>query len=105
MSAVTDQLGARCVVAETGCLCTGPVCQATTMADLGDGCSGRIKGFTAGVPAATARRLFDLGFTPGARVECLRHAPMRDPVIYRVADYEIALRRAQAGSIAVEPAR
>ena len=103
MSAVTEQLGARCVIADATCRCKGPVCTATTLADLGNGCAGRIKGFTDAVPPATARRLFDLGFTPGAVVECLRRAPLRDPVIYRVADYEIALRREQAGSIAVEP--
>lgn len=53
-----------------------------------------------GDPAAS-RRLFDLGFVPGARVECVRRAPLGDPVVFRVADYEIALRRVQAACIEV----
>lgn len=53
------------------------------------------------VPAATARRLLDLGFVPGARVEVLRRAPMADPIVFRVADTEIALRRAQARSLSL----
>nr|NLI51227.1 ferrous iron transport protein A [Propionibacterium sp.] len=57
-----------------------------------------------GDPAAS-RRLFDLGFVPGAHVECVRRAPLGDPAIYRVADYEIALRRAQAACIEIEGAR
>jgi ferrous iron transport protein A len=53
-----------------------------------------------GDPAAS-RRLFDLGFVPGASVECVRRAPLGDPAVYRVADYEIALRRGQAACIEV----
>ena len=47
------------------------------------------------------RRLFDLGFVTGAEITRLRHAPMGDPIVVRVADYEIALRRAQAACITV----
>jgi ferrous iron transport protein A len=53
---------------------------------------------TAGAPE-TARRLGALGFTPGAVVEVVRRAPLRDPVVYRVKDYEICLRRAQAACV------
>ena len=45
------------------------------------------------------RRLNDLGFTPGAVVEAVRRAPLRDPVLYRVKDYEVCLRRAQAACV------
>lgn len=51
--------------------------------------------------AATARRLFDLGFTPGATVTKVRRAPFGGPSVYRVADYEIALRPAQARTITI----
>ncbi len=51
--------------------------------------------------AATARRLFDLGFTPGAAVTTVRRAPFGGPAVYRVADYEIALRPAQARTITI----
>lgn len=39
-----------------------------------------------------ARRLVDLGFAPGAQVEFIRRTPLRDPTIFRVCDYEVALR-------------
>lgn len=48
---------------------------------------------------ATARRLRDLGFTPGAVVHVVRRAPLRDPVVYRVKDYEVCLRRAEAACV------
>jgi len=50
-----------------------------------------------------ARRLLDLGFVPGARIEHIRRAPLGDPTVYRVADYEIALRRGLSRTIAVRP--
>ncbi|MCM1972405.1 ferrous iron transport protein A [Streptomyces sp. G1] len=50
---------------------------------------------------AVARRLADLGFVPGAVVEVVRRAPLRDPVVYRVKDYEVCLRRAQAACVYV----
>ncbi|AIG64347.1 hypothetical protein CATYP_06770 [Corynebacterium atypicum] len=46
-------------------------------------------------------RLVDLGFVPGGQVEALRRAPLGDPTIYRVADYEVALRARDARMIAV----
>ncbi len=48
-----------------------------------------------------ARRLFDLGFAPGVTVEVVRRAPLADPLVLRVAGYELALRRAQARLIGV----
>ncbi|MCF3132329.1 ferrous iron transport protein A [Streptomyces olivochromogenes] len=48
---------------------------------------------------AVARRLGDLGFTPGAAVEVVRRAPLRDPVVYRVKDYEVCLRRTEAACV------
>ncbi|MFE1290313.1 ferrous iron transport protein A [Streptomyces sp. NPDC058751] len=53
---------------------------------------------TDGAPG-TARRLRALGFTPGTVVEVVRRAPLRDPVVYRVKDYEVCLRRAQAACV------
>lgn len=63
------------------------------------GQSGTLVGFRHSMGTETIRRLFDLGFTPGARVELLRRAPLGDPFIFRVADTEIALRRRQAEAI------
>ncbi|HHT14167.1 MAG TPA: ferrous iron transport protein A [Propionibacterium sp.] len=48
-----------------------------------------------------ARRLFDLGFTPGESVVRLRHAPLGDPLMFRVGGVEIVLRKAQARRILV----
>lgn len=48
-----------------------------------------------------ARRLFDLGFAPGETVVRLRHAPLGDPLMFRVGGVEIVLRKAQARRILV----
>ncbi|MEA5153321.1 FeoA family protein [Raineyella sp.] len=70
--------------------------------ELPEGAPALIARVCDGSDAACARRLFDLGFAPGARVEKVRHAPFGGPAVYRVADYEIALRPAQARTILVE---
>ena len=61
-----------------------------------------IVGYGTEVEPSTARRLFDLGISPGIEVVMVRRAPLRDPVIYRVGDYEIALRGQQARCVRVE---
>lgn len=80
----------------------GPAC--ATLADLRVGESATIVGFDPSLVPATARRLFDLGFAVGAPVHAVRRAPLRDPIVYSVAHYEIALRRAEAASIRVQRA-
>ena len=47
------------------------------------------------------RRLSNLGFVPGRIATPLRRAPMGDPVVYRVSDYELCLRRQEARLIQV----
>lgn len=62
----------------------------------------------AGVVAGVSRggelraRLMDLGFTPGARVECLFAAPSGDPRAYLVRGSVIALRGSDAAGIGLE---
>ena len=56
------------------------------------------------IDARVRRRLHDLGFTPGRTVEVVRVAPLGDPIIVRVAGYELALRRAEARRIPLTPA-
>lgn len=51
---------------------------------------------------ALVRRLCDLGFTPGTEIDVLRRAPLGDPVVYRLRDFEICLRDRQARCIQVE---
>ncbi|MFE9023983.1 ferrous iron transport protein A [Streptomyces sp. NPDC007808] len=70
----------------------------TSLADLVPGARAVVTRVAGGVPAVV-RRLHDLGFTPGAVVEAVRRAPLRDPVLYRVKDYEVCLRRAQAACV------
>ncbi|QGF23388.1 FeoA family protein [Raineyella fluvialis] len=72
------------------------------MAELHEGEPAIIVRVCDGADAACARRLFDLGFAPGARVEKIRRAPFGGPAVYRVADYEIALRPSQARTILVD---
>ncbi|WP_226913224.1 FeoA family protein [Gephyromycinifex aptenodytis] len=78
-----------------------PGAAAGSLAALHVGQSATLLGFRDSMSTETTRRLFDLGFTPGAHIELLRRAPMGDPFIFRVADTEIALRRRQAESICV----
>ncbi len=49
-----------------------------------------------------ARRLQELGFAPGGRVEVLFESPWGDPVAYYVRGAVVALRRRDAGTILVD---
>lgn len=85
-------------------LAAAPVAtEGLALCDLVRGGSAVVVGVASSDPAA-AQRLIDLGFVPGTPVEMVRRAPLRDPVVYRVAGYEIALRRAQAECIRVAAA-
>lgn len=74
-----------------------------TLADLDRGWRATVVGYGDEVAASTARRFFDLGIVPGIEVTMVRRAPLGDPVIFRVGDYEIALRGSQSRCIHVEP--
>ena len=58
-----------------------------------------------GLPAAELeRRLIELGFVEGARVEILHQGLFGgDPIAVRVNEATVALRRREAASILVEP--
>ena len=73
------------------------------LSDLRVGTTSRVVGLvkdTASGPII--RRLSNLGFVPGRIVTPLRRAPMGDPVVYRVSDYELCLRRHEARMVQVE---
>ena len=75
----------------------------TSLPDLRLGTSGRVIGLqedTTDDPIV--KRLSNLGFVPGRTVTPLRRAPLGDPVVYRVADYELCLRRQEARMVQVE---
>ena len=42
-----------------------------------------------------------MGFVRGKRVDVLQNAPLRDPIKYRIMDYEVSLRRSEAAMIVV----
>ena len=42
------------------------------------------------------KRIIEMGFIKGELVEVLLNAPLRDPVKYKIMDYEVSLRRAEA---------
>jgi len=100
MSSVSDRMRARLLAA--GHLPHGNDRGGPTLADLQRGQRATVVGYGDEVEPSAARRLFDLGMVPGIEVTMVRRAPLRDPVIYRVGDYEIALRGAQARSIHVD---
>jgi len=52
---------------------------------------------------AIARRLADLGFWPGTEVELVRRAPFGDPIQLSLRGFRLALRKAEARRVVVEP--
>jgi ferrous iron transport protein A len=72
-----------------------------TLAQVPPGEAARVLGYHEDLDPCIARRLCDLGLAPGELVTVVRRAPLRDPVVFRVAGYEIALRASQASTILV----
>ncbi len=70
------------------------------MSSLSIGEQGRIIAVTN--RGAIRRRLMDIGFTEGTRVECLGKSPLGDPTAFAVKGAVIALRREDAAGIYVE---
>lgn len=52
---------------------------------------------------AVGDRMAELGLTPGAAIQVLRAAPWGGPLLLKVRDYVLSLRRAEAASVAVAP--
>jgi ferrous iron transport protein A len=98
MSSVSEQMRRRRLVSGI------PGAAAMTLADLDRGKRAIVLGYSDVVEPSTARRLFDLGLAPGVEVTMIRRAPLGDPVIFGVGDYEIALRGVQARCITAKPA-
>lgn len=47
------------------------------------------------------KRLLEMGFIPGKKVEVIKSAPLRDPVEFRILDSNVSLRRSEARQIDV----
>lgn len=82
------------------CVVTGGESRTCSLAELGCSCPAKIVGFTS--DDQIARRLFDLGFTPGELAALVRKAPMRDPLVFSVGGSQIVLRKREASRILVE---
>ncbi len=48
-----------------------------------------------------ARRLTEMGFTPGTTIEVIRRAPFSDPILLKIRGYYISLRSEEAAMIQV----
>ncbi len=55
-----------------------------------------------GEGSSLRRRLLDMGITPGAKVKCLRAAPLGDPIELDVRGYSMILRKQDASLVEVE---
>ncbi|WP_300729583.1 ferrous iron transport protein B [uncultured Bacteroides sp.] len=47
------------------------------------------------------KRIIEMGFIKGKMVEVMLNAPLKDPVKYKIMDYEVSLRRAEADMVEV----
>lgn len=52
---------------------------------------------------AFRKRLMEMGFIPGEEILVVKNAPLKDPVEYRILNYDVTLRRSEAKLIEVDP--
>lgn len=50
---------------------------------------------------AFRKRILEMGFVRGKKVKVILNAPLKDPIKYRLMDYEVSLRRSEAALIEV----
>ena len=60
---------------------------------------------TVGGEGVLRQHFLDMGIIPGAEVTMVKYAPMGDPVEVRIHSYELTLRLADAGRIAIDEMR
>ncbi|MCF0190732.1 MAG: ferrous iron transport protein B [Marinilabiliaceae bacterium] len=51
---------------------------------------------------AFRKRIIEMGFVKGKLVKSIRNAPLNDPIEYRIMDYYVSLRRAEADLITID---
>jgi ferrous iron transport protein A len=73
---------------------------AQTLRSLAIGHSGTIKAVNAG--SELKRRILDMGIIPGARIDVVGRAPLKDPITIRISGFILALRNTEAEQILVE---
>ena len=84
-----------------GCNQVGQI-TACPLNKLGVGCHGSV--VSVGGDTDVRRRLLEMGFCNGARVEVLRRAPLGDPIEFRLRGYCLSLRDEQAKHVHIAPA-
>ncbi len=50
---------------------------------------------------AFRKRILEMGFIKGKKVTVLQNAPLKDPIKYKIMDYEVSLRQSEASMIEV----
>ena len=71
-----------------------------TISDLKIGETGKIT--EVGGEGALRQHFLDMGMIPGVTVTLMKYAPMGDPLELKIFDYELTLRKADAGKIQIE---
>ena len=54
---------------------------------------------------AFRKRILEMGFIKGKSITVILNAPLKDPIKYKIMDYEVSLRRSEANLIEVIPER
>ena len=47
------------------------------------------------------KRIIEMGFIKGVKVQCMMNAPLNDPIKYRIMNFEVSLRRADAEKVEI----
>lgn len=68
-----------------------------TLKEFKTGESGTVRSVTA--TGALKRRLFDMGITPGTKIQMRKVAPLGDPIEVTVRGYELSLRKQEAENV------
>ena len=67
------------------------------LSDLNTGSSGII--VKVGGQGNFRKRLIEMGFIPGKKVNTILNAPLKDPIEYEIMGYKVSLRRDEAALI------
>lgn len=92
-----------CACGEDGCSLSREMQEAglISLRRMKEGQKARIAHVQAG--GELGRRIRDMGLIPGAEVEVVGRAPLRDPVALRLPGFTLSLRNNEADYIVVEP--
>ncbi len=50
---------------------------------------------------AFRKRILEMGFVKGKKISIVKGAPLKDPIQYRIMDYEVSLRKSESSLIEV----